>query len=177
MFDYVDIEWAQLLCHVPTRWLSLFPAIDRLLKNWPAVKAYFQSIRKEETSAIIWRFIDDESGDTADEDTPSVPVLYLNFLGNCLPLFQTAILKLECTNVVAVEISEIVSMVRNKLLRRVADKCFDCTVGKAMKKLPVLQGKKLESLGFYKKALIYLEQWFDFSENHYLCKIQCLNLK
>ena len=48
-----------------------------------------------------------------------------------------------------------------------------------MKKLLGLQSKNLESqfLGFYKKAIIYLEHWFDFSENHYLCKIRCLNLK
>ena len=84
-------EWAQLLRHVLTRWLSLLPAIDRLLKNWPAVKAYFQSIGKEETPAIIiWRFIGDESDEAADKDTPSVPVLYLYFLQNGLPVFQTA---------------------------------------------------------------------------------------
>jgi hypothetical protein len=124
MFDFVDIEWAQLLRHVPTRWLSLFPAIDRLLKNWPAVKAYFQTIGKEETPPIIWRFIGDENGEAEDESTPSLPVLYMYFLQNCLPVFQTAILALERTNIVAVEVFEIVSTVREKLLKRQAGKVF-----------------------------------------------------
>lgn len=56
----------QAVCH--------FPAIDRLLKNWPAAKAYFQSIGKEEAPAIIWRFIGDESIEAADNDIPSVPI-------------------------------------------------------------------------------------------------------
>lgn len=179
MFNFVDIEWSQLLRHVPTRWLSLFPAIDRLLKNWPAVKAYFQTMGKEETPAIIWRFIGDESGEASDEDTPSVPVLYLYFLQNCLPVFQTAILSLERSNLVAVEVFDILSAVRDKLLKRQADKFFGFHVGKAMKKLPAQQSKKLESqfLAFYKKALTYLDQWFDFSETNYMNKIRCLNLK
>lgn len=141
IFDFVDIEWSQLLRHVPTRWLSLFPAINRLLKNWPAVKAYFQSIGKEETPAVIWRFIGDESGEAADKDTPSVPVLYLYFLQNCLPVFQTAIQTLERTNLVAVEIYEILSTVRNKLLQRKADNFFGFAVAQALKKLPDQQGK------------------------------------
>lgn len=63
------------------------------------------SIRKEEAPAIIWPLIGDESGQAADDDTPSVPVLYLYFLQNCfLPVFQTAILALECTNLVAIEV-------------------------------------------------------------------------
>lgn len=43
MFEFCEIEWAEMLRHVPTRWLTLTPAIERLLKNYPAIKAYFLS--------------------------------------------------------------------------------------------------------------------------------------
>jgi len=179
MFDFVDIEWSELLRHVPTRWLSLFPAIDRLLKNWPAVKAYFQSIGKEETPKVIWNFISDESGEAVEDDTKTcVPFLYLNFLHNCLPVFQNAILKLERDDLIAVEVYEIMVSVRDKLEQRQADHFFGFEVGKAIKKMPAQQARKIESefLGFYRKAVVYLEQWFDFSDNNYLCKIKCLSL-
>ena len=39
-------EYHYLLSHSKTRWLSLFPGINRLIEMFPALKAYFLSIEK-----------------------------------------------------------------------------------------------------------------------------------
>uniref|UniRef100_H3AKE4 DUF659 domain-containing protein n=1 Tax=Latimeria chalumnae TaxID=7897 RepID=H3AKE4_LATCH len=39
--DFVEVEECNLLSHVVTRWLSLLPAIDRLLKCWKPLTSYF----------------------------------------------------------------------------------------------------------------------------------------
>ncbi len=44
--DFVDIEYRKLLSHSKTRWLSLFPGIERLLQIFPALRAYFLSQEK-----------------------------------------------------------------------------------------------------------------------------------
>ncbi|EFN65846.1 hypothetical protein EAG_02387, partial [Camponotus floridanus] len=40
-FEFVDLHFEELLHHVSTCWLSLNPCIGRILKNWPALIAYF----------------------------------------------------------------------------------------------------------------------------------------
>uniref|UniRef100_H3AN15 DUF4371 domain-containing protein n=1 Tax=Latimeria chalumnae TaxID=7897 RepID=H3AN15_LATCH len=40
-FDFLDVQWREILWHVATRWLSLNPAVSRMLQNWVAVKSYF----------------------------------------------------------------------------------------------------------------------------------------
>lgn len=45
-FKFVDLEYKHMLRHVTTRWLSLYPAIERFVKNMPALRSYFVSLGK-----------------------------------------------------------------------------------------------------------------------------------
>jgi hypothetical protein len=40
-------------CRVGTRWLTLYTAIERLVKCWPAVKSYFLSPRGDDCPCQI----------------------------------------------------------------------------------------------------------------------------
>lgn len=44
--EFVDIQYRTLLSHSKTRWLSLFPGIERLLQMFPALKSFFLSQEK-----------------------------------------------------------------------------------------------------------------------------------
>lgn len=57
-FTFCDEEWSELLRSVPTRWLSLVPAVERFLKHFAPVKAYFLS--QEMQPAMLKKFLEDE---------------------------------------------------------------------------------------------------------------------
>ena len=55
-FVFCKEEWSKLLRNVPTRWLSLIPAVQRLLKYFNPVKTYFLS--QKAAPAILVRFFE-----------------------------------------------------------------------------------------------------------------------
>lgn len=57
-FEFCEEEWQELLRSVPTRWLSLVAAAERLLKNFVPVKSYFLSL--ESPPPILKQFFEDE---------------------------------------------------------------------------------------------------------------------
>lgn len=43
-FDFNDAEWQKVVHHVPTYWISLMSALDRLIQNWLYIKHYFENV-------------------------------------------------------------------------------------------------------------------------------------
>lgn len=74
-FEFVHLQWSEILRHVPTRWLSLTPAMSRLLQNWMAIKSYFQSI-SDCPKALANVFLNE------DPEKNILPEIYLQFLTN-----------------------------------------------------------------------------------------------
>ncbi|KAI9537269.1 hypothetical protein NQZ68_026399 [Dissostichus eleginoides] len=57
--EFVEVEECNLLRHVVTRWLSLLPAIDRILKCWRPLTSYFQSLVMTELKGKLERRLKD----------------------------------------------------------------------------------------------------------------------
>ncbi|KAJ4926924.1 hypothetical protein JOQ06_014666 [Pogonophryne albipinna] len=85
--EFVEVEECNLLRHVVTRWLSLLPSIDRILKCWRPLTSYFQSLGEEECSKMLWKCF--------GEDGNEVSEMYFLFLSHILKVFSDCIEALE----------------------------------------------------------------------------------
>jgi hypothetical protein len=59
-------------------WLSLFPAVDRVLKNWKPVHSYSLSQGEEETNPLIWTSM--KGQDNCNDDKLTLHDCYIYFL-------------------------------------------------------------------------------------------------
>lgn len=89
-FDFAHLEYKSILRHVPTRWLSLLPALDRLILNRPVLREYFLNEGEEECAAIIWR---------AFKNDNCLPLCYCYFVHNIMQTFDTSIKQLESDSI------------------------------------------------------------------------------
>jgi hypothetical protein len=90
-FEFVDLEWQEVLRHVCTTWLSLKPAADRFLLNWDAAESYFKST--EEYPVFLRKISDDKKAIQQAK-------LYFLFFSNASIVFEKCInsykKKIEC---------------------------------------------------------------------------------
>lgn len=56
--EFVEVQYKPLLYHSKTRWLSLFPAVERLLTMFAALKSYFLS--QDKIPVVIEQFFKNE---------------------------------------------------------------------------------------------------------------------
>ena len=97
-----------ILRHVPTRWLSLLSAVERLLQNWPALRSYFISLGEEECSKLIWKIFESEEND-------SLPLCYCLFIQNVMQLFHNTVQILESDYLTSKKLHNIMTDLRRKI--------------------------------------------------------------
>uniref|UniRef100_A0A8C1LCU6 Uncharacterized protein n=1 Tax=Cyprinus carpio TaxID=7962 RepID=A0A8C1LCU6_CYPCA len=84
--EFTNTKYREILRHVPTCWLSLLPAIQRILECWPALKSYFVSLGKEDCPSIIWTFVCGASD--AENVDCTVAECILAFMHNVIQEFK-----------------------------------------------------------------------------------------
>ena len=129
--SFVETEYREILRHVPTRWLSLQPCIERILLFWKALSSYFLS-RPPDCSKQLYKLL------SIDDDSTEIPrniEIYLMFSQHVMEVFQLSIKELEKTETTAVDISNIIADLRNKLRSRYVEEFFGYQVQQQLRNL------------------------------------------
>jgi hypothetical protein len=168
-----------MLRHVGTRWLTLYPAIERLSKCWPAIKSYFLSSGADECPRHIWKYLKGcEEGETEGEESSIIPS-YCAFLKNALLSFQCTLKQLERDSAMAAEIFALMEELKNKINQSKAGEFVGEETEDLLMKLDIRlrSTAKKDFLNFCDHCTKYLEKCFNFLPNNYLKKIEFLSLK
>ena len=88
---FVETEFHEILRHVPTRWLSLHPCIERILLSWKALSSYFLS-RPAECSKQLLKLL---MIDNKSTEIPRLIETYLIFSQHVMEIFKLAVQELE----------------------------------------------------------------------------------
>ena len=176
VFAFVEEEYHAVRRHVPTRWLSLWPAVKRLHDSWAAIKSYFLSLGEDQCPKALWKLI------KADQDGEGQPLqlqVYLAFLNNVLKMFHEVVLQLEGQDGTVCELYDIMFTLKTKLQQRQVDSFFGMEASELLQEFPDREAAtiKKDLSNFYNAALTYLEKWYDFTENNYQKNAACLALK
>jgi hAT family C-terminal dimerisation region len=178
-FAFCESEFHEVVRHVPTRWLSLFKAVERLLLSWKPLKAYFLALGSDECAKAIWNILSDQENEISSDEEPTFSELYLFFTHYFMSCFQETLLKLENRSTTACDLYLILEKFRESLRRKIDDKFFGMKVKLAFRRnyLPdrLVQKFTQEALLVYTRALTYLEKWFSFNNSPY-CKFTALSL-
>ncbi|GFV99721.1 dimer_Tnp_hAT domain-containing protein [Trichonephila clavipes] len=62
-FDFFESEYREVIRHVPTRWLSLFKALDRMLSPWGPLKRYFIERGSDNCPTALWAILSDQENE------------------------------------------------------------------------------------------------------------------
>lgn len=103
--EFVNVTFQDLLNHSKTRWLSLLPAVERLISLFDALKSYFLS--QDKCPKAIKSFFDHP-----------LAKAYLLFVKSQMKVFQTSILKIEAADISIIEVSNILNDTLQKMNER-----------------------------------------------------------
>lgn len=146
--EFVGITYKQLLYHSRTRWVSLMPAVERILNLWEALKSYFLS--QEKSPKLLVDFFSN-----------SLSEAYLWFLHNQLSLFHRKIKRIESSKISVIE----VKLILDETLKSVKEREESLFIGLKTKQIVDKEDKTVrdkfveECKDFFQTAHGYLRKW------------------
>lgn len=166
--EFVDTNYKQLLSHTKTRWLSLFPAIHRILEMYDALQSYFLSLPSP--PKMLKKFF-----------SSSLSKAYLWHLHSLMSVFHENIKEIQKEKNTIIDIMNIIENVSSLLENR-----LQCSF-LSLKTKEVLSCAReegfysevdcfmVESLSVYRECYNYLKKW-SISFTEFQC-FQWMNLK
>jgi hypothetical protein len=173
VYEFTETNYLTLLKHVPTRWLTLYKAIDRLITNLEPIKLYFCGVDLGDCPLVISEFIWEESSN----NKMSLSELFLHFSHQFMKIFYDTILLLEKTSTNSTHLYHIMDQLRGKLKNRIENNFFGSICNENIHSLSSENKKtfKKAALSCYKRTIEYLEKWFNY-DNSIFKLFSCLNL-
>lgn len=150
--DFVGVQYQNVLSHSGTRWLSLLPAVERILKMFEGLKCFFLSEQKAPKTLLTF------SNNPLSE-------AYLWFIHSQLHVFEKEIKKIEGNKKCCIEVFSILEETLTIIKER-SDECFlTISVKNVLREKKdelsqsMLSNYKREIDDFYKTAYEYLFMW------------------
>lgn len=149
--DWVDVEYKKVMQHGSTRFLSLLPAIERILQIFDGLKSYFLS--EENCPTAIKKFFEADEGE-----------MYFWFVHGQLSLFNKVTLQMEKTRISATEVSLEMNSFKTNLQERLEKQFIPQgaknILAKIEKENPAAINRfRGEVTTFYKNSISYIELW------------------
>lgn len=178
-FDFAQVDWEELIKHVPTRWLSLGPAIDKILKFYPALISYFISIG-DECPKVLQKLLSINADTDKDQENylHTKTFIYLSFSANVIQIFQQTSKRLQNMDTSATELYEIMDSLKTNLTERLEQQFFGAHFISCCQHLKANKYEKFKKVFglFFVNVNTYLSKWFNFSDDNIFKVIECLKL-
>ena len=149
---FVDVEYRAILKHSSTRWLSLYPVINRLLQVYPALSSYFLSL--ESPPAILKSFFESNLSEA-----------YLYFVHSLSFVFDEKSRAMQNEKNSILEAQALLESLQKILKERSEQRFLSLKVKSSLQAL-VLQGYESEVATFkshcflcYQKSYDYIKLW------------------
>ena len=148
--DNVEVEYHNILSSGNTRWLSLLPAVERIIALFEPLKSFFLSEAK--CPVVLKNFFEDPLSE-----------LWLWFIHNQLVLFNAAVLNMEGDNTSVINTTDELQKLTEKLHSRKTEKFISIKVKSKLKELEkkgIATDTFMQALNiFYETAIEYLSLW------------------
>lgn len=130
-----DTQYRQLLYHSKTRWLSLYPAIERVLLIYKPLKDYFESLEKPPVS--LKQFFDNHLSEA-----------YLFLIHSTMNILHSQIEKLERNDNSILETKKILSTILKSLNDRLTNRFLPFKVQAILKLVDATVREEFQECAF-----------------------------